>query len=54
MVTLVRAGLVSATPQQVKAGRERMEIVVLRIAEGGRKVLAGTKLNGADRPRRRL
>jgi hypothetical protein len=36
MVELVRAGLATATPQRVKAGRERMEVAVLRITEAGR------------------
>ena len=30
MVELVRTGLTTATPQRVKAGRERMEIATLR------------------------
>jgi len=42
MVELVRAGLATATPQRVKAGRERMEVAVLRITEAGRRVLMGT------------
>ena len=37
---LVRAGLASATPQRVKAGREVIFIAVLRITEAGRKALA--------------
>jgi hypothetical protein len=41
MVELVRAGLATATPQRVKAGRERMEVATLRITEAGRKALAG-------------
>jgi hypothetical protein len=39
MVELVRAGLATATPQRVKAGRERMEVATLRITEAGRKAL---------------
>jgi hypothetical protein len=39
MVELVRAGLATATPQRVKAGRERMEFATLRITEAGRKAL---------------
>jgi hypothetical protein len=40
MVELVRAGLATATPQRVKAGRERMEVAVLRTTDAGRKVPA--------------
>jgi hypothetical protein len=36
MVELVRAGLATATAQRVKAGRERMEIAMLRITDAGR------------------
>jgi hypothetical protein len=36
---IVRAGLATATPQRVKAGRERMEVAVLRITEAGRRAL---------------
>jgi hypothetical protein len=43
MVELVRPGLAAAAPQRVKAGRERMEIAVLRITEAGRRVLAKAK-----------
>jgi hypothetical protein len=43
MVELVRAGLATATPQRVKAGRERMEIATLRITEAGRRALAATR-----------
>jgi hypothetical protein len=39
MVELVREGLVSATAQRVKAGRERMEVATLRLTESGRKAL---------------
>jgi hypothetical protein len=39
MVALVRAWLATATPQRVKAGRERMEIARLRITEAGRRAL---------------
>jgi hypothetical protein len=41
LVDLVRAGLATATPERVKAGRERMEIAVLRITDAGRQALAG-------------
>ena len=41
LVELVRAGLTTATPQRVKAGREQMEIAVLRITEAGRRALRG-------------
>jgi hypothetical protein len=40
MVDLVRSGLVTAAPQRVKAGRERMEIATLRITHAGRKALS--------------
>jgi hypothetical protein len=43
MVTLVRAGLATATPQRVTAGRHKMEVAVLRITDAGRKTLAGMK-----------
>jgi hypothetical protein len=43
LVELVRAGLATATPQRVKAGRKRMEIAVLRITEAGRRMLAAAK-----------
>ena len=43
MVELVRAGLATATPQRVKAGRERMEVATLRITEAGRKALVEAK-----------
>jgi hypothetical protein len=41
-VELVRAGLATATPQRVKAGREEMEVATLRVTDAGR-VLAGAK-----------
>jgi hypothetical protein len=40
LVDLVRAGLATATPTRVKAGRERMEIATLRISDAGHKALA--------------
>jgi hypothetical protein len=40
LVELVRAGLATATPQRVKAGRERMEVATLRITDAGRRVLS--------------
>jgi hypothetical protein len=40
MVELVRAGLATATPQRVKAGRERMEIATLRITDAGLRALS--------------
>jgi len=43
MVELARAGLATATPQRVKAGRTRMEVATLRITDVGRRVLAGMK-----------
>lgn len=42
MVELVRAGLATATPQRVKAGRERREVATLRITDAGRRMLAKT------------
>jgi hypothetical protein len=42
MVELVRAGLASATPQRIRAGRAVMEVATLRITEAGRKALAAT------------
>jgi hypothetical protein len=39
MVELVRAGLATATPQRVRAGRTTMEVATLRITEAGRRVL---------------
>jgi hypothetical protein len=39
MVELVRAGLATATPQRVRAGREVMEVAVLRISEKGQRAL---------------
>jgi hypothetical protein len=41
--SLCAPGLANATPRRVRAGRERMEIAVLRITAAGRKVLAGMK-----------
>jgi hypothetical protein len=41
LVELVRAGLATATPRRVKAGRERLEIAVLRITEAGRRCWRG-------------
>jgi hypothetical protein len=43
MVELVRSGLATATPQRVKAGRERMEVGTLRITDVGRQALAKAK-----------
>lgn len=43
MVELVRAGLATATPQRVKAGRELLKAPTLRITEAGRRALAGMK-----------
>jgi hypothetical protein len=41
MVELVRAGLATATPQRMRAGRARMEVATLRITDAGRDALAG-------------
>jgi hypothetical protein len=35
MVELVRAGLATATPQRVRAGRETLEVTTLRITADG-------------------
>jgi|RhiMetdeSRZDD1v2_1073273.scaffolds.fasta_scaffold1363640_2 hypothetical protein len=43
LVELVRAGLASATPTRVRAGREVLEVAALRITAQGWKALAGTK-----------
>jgi hypothetical protein len=43
LAEVVRAGLATATSQDVRAGRERMEVAVLRITDAGRQVLAGMK-----------
>jgi hypothetical protein len=40
MVELVRAGLATATPQRVRAGRMSMEVATLRITDEGQLVLA--------------
>jgi hypothetical protein len=40
MVELVRAGLSSATPTRVRAGREVLEVAALRITAQGWKALA--------------
>jgi hypothetical protein len=40
LVELVRAELATATPQRVKAGRDRMEVATLRITDAGWQVLA--------------
>jgi hypothetical protein len=39
MVELVRAGLATATPQRVRAGRDTAEVATLRISEAGRLAL---------------
>jgi hypothetical protein len=39
MVELVRTGLATATPQRIKAGRDLMEVAVVRITEAGRRAL---------------
>jgi hypothetical protein len=43
LVELVRAGLATATPQRVRAGREVLDVVTLRITDKGRLVLAAAK-----------
>ena len=39
MVELVRAGLVSASNERVRAGRETLEVARVRITEAGRRAL---------------
>jgi len=41
LVELVRAGLASATPTRMRAGRDVMEVTTLRITDKGRQALAG-------------
>jgi hypothetical protein len=41
MVELVRAGLATATPERVVAGRRTIEVATVRITEAGRRALAG-------------
>jgi hypothetical protein len=43
MVEIIVGGLATATPQRTRAGREVLEVAVLRITETGRKALAATK-----------
>jgi hypothetical protein len=40
VVELVRAGLASATPERVVAGKRAMEVTTVRITEAGRRTLA--------------
>jgi hypothetical protein len=40
MVELVRAGLATAAPHRIRAGRDTIEVAVVRITEAGRKVPA--------------
>jgi hypothetical protein len=42
LVALVRSGLATATPQRVRAGRERMEVATLQITDEGRQALTET------------
>ena len=39
MVQIIVEGLASATPQRTRAGREVLEVAVLRITDEGRKAL---------------
>jgi hypothetical protein len=41
MVELVRAGLASATPERVVAGKRATQVTRVRITEAGRRALAG-------------
>jgi hypothetical protein len=43
MAALVRAGLATATPERVRAGKHEMEIVRVRITEAWRRALAATE-----------
>jgi len=43
MVELVRAGLASATPERVVAGKRATQVTRVRITEAGRRALARTK-----------
>jgi hypothetical protein len=43
MVTLVRSGLATATPQRVRAGHDTMEIGTLRITDEGQRALKAIK-----------
>jgi hypothetical protein len=43
LVDLVRYGLASATPTRMRAGRDVIEVVTLRISEKGRQALAAAK-----------
>jgi hypothetical protein len=40
LVEIIVEGLATATPQRTRAGREVLEVAVLRITEEGRKALA--------------
>jgi hypothetical protein len=40
-VELVRAGLATATPQPIRAGRDVIEVATLRITDAGRRLLPG-------------
>jgi hypothetical protein len=40
MVQIIVEGLATATPQRTRAGREVLEVAVLRISEKGRRALA--------------
>ena len=39
MVRIIVEGLVTATPQRTRAGREVVEVATLRITDAGRKAL---------------
>jgi hypothetical protein len=43
MVALVRAGLATATPERVRAGKHEIEIVRVRITEAGQRALSEAK-----------
>jgi hypothetical protein len=48
LVELVRSGLAAATPQHIRAGRDRVEVATLRITDAGRAVLAKAKPRGTS------
>jgi hypothetical protein len=41
MVELIRAGLATATPERMVAGRRKVEVTVVRITAAGRRALEG-------------
>ena len=43
LVELVRAGLASATPRRVRAGRDTVEVTTLRVTDDGQRALKATR-----------